>query len=157
MANENLFLLYALLMGFFITFVYDILRIWRRVLIHNQFWVSVEDLIFWCFCGIEVFLLMYRESNGTLRWFAVAGALIGMVLYKKTLSGPFVKYVSLGLKKLFSLIGKGLAFLLKPVFVVGRGISKTKKAPSRKRKKACNKLKNKLTVYLKMLKMVLYK
>lgn len=157
MANENLFLLYALLMGIFITFVYDLLRIWRRVLIHNQFWVSVEDLIFWCFCAIEVFWLMYHESNGTLRWFAVIGAVIGMALYKKTLSGFLVKYVSFGLKKIFAFLWKIIRFFLKPVFFVGKKVNKAKKAAKQRRKKLYSKARNKLTGYLKMLKIGLYK
>lgn len=95
MANENTFLLHALLMGIFITFVYDGLRILRRVIPHNSFFVSLEDLGFWIYCGAEVFLLMYHESNGTLRWFAVMGALAGMLFYKKLISPFFVKYVSL--------------------------------------------------------------
>ena len=83
MANENIFLFYALAMGIFITFLYDILRIIRRVLPHNHFWVSVEDLSFWIYCAAEVFLLLHHESDGALRWFAVLGALTGMLLYKK--------------------------------------------------------------------------
>lgn len=76
--SENEFLLHALCMGAFITFLYDCLRILRRVLPHGGFLVSLEDLVFWIYCAEQVFLLMYRESNGTLRWFAVLGALAGM-------------------------------------------------------------------------------
>ncbi|MDE6168338.1 MAG: spore cortex biosynthesis protein YabQ, partial [Acetatifactor sp.] len=47
MASENEFLLHALLMGIFITFVYDLLRIFRRVVPHKAFFVSLEDLAFW--------------------------------------------------------------------------------------------------------------
>ena len=82
MAGENEFLLHALLMGIFITFIYDLLRIFRRVIPHNGFFVSMEDLAFWIYCGGEVFLMMYHEGNGSLRWFAVLGALSGMVLQK---------------------------------------------------------------------------
>ena len=82
MVSENEFLLHSLIMGVFLLFVYDILRIIRRVIPHDGFWVSVEDLVFWLYCGGEVFLLMYRESNGTLRWFAVIGAMTGMFLYR---------------------------------------------------------------------------
>ena len=91
MAAENEFMLYALLMGIFITFIYDILRIFRRVIPHNGFFVSLEDLFFWIYCAMEVFLLMYHESNGTLRWFAVLGAVAGMFAYKKLISPFFVK------------------------------------------------------------------
>lgn len=115
MAEETLFMLYALLMGIFITFVYDLLRILRRVIPHNIFWISVEDLVFWGFSAVEVFLLMYHVSNGTLRWFAVLGALLGMFLYTKTLSRFLVKYISLLLGKLLKIIGKVLSLLFRPV------------------------------------------
>ena len=117
MAQESLFMLYALLMGIFITFVYDLLRILRRVIPHNIFWVSLEDLAFWGFSAVEVFLLMYHVSNGTLRWFAVLGALLGMLLYSKTLSRFLVKYVSLLLKKILKIIGRVLSFVFRPVTV----------------------------------------
>ena len=84
-AQENLFLFYSVIMGIYITFLYDLLRIGRRVITHNGFWVSVEDLAFWIYCAMKVFYLMHAESDGTLRWFAILGALLGMFLYKKTM------------------------------------------------------------------------
>ena len=120
MGNENEFLLHSLFMGIFITYVYDLLRIFRRVIPHGSFFVSIEDMIFWIYCGIEVFLLMYHESDGTLRWFAVIGALAGMVSYKKLVSPLFVKYVSLVLNKLLNIIGKIARWLCRPIgFVLG--------------------------------------
>lgn len=95
MVSENVFLFHALLLGAYVTFVYDWLRILRRVIPHSLFFVSVEDFLFWVYCGAEVFLLLHRESNGTLRWFAVLGAGLGIFLYEKCFSAIFVKYVSL--------------------------------------------------------------
>lgn len=115
MANENEFLLHALFMGIFVTFIYDILRIFRRVIPHNNFFVSLEDCLFWVYCAIRVFLLMYHESNGTLRWFAIFGALGGMFVYMRLVSPFFVKYVSWLLQKLLHVLGKVLGFLLRPV------------------------------------------
>ncbi len=155
MADENLFLLYAFLMGVFITFVYDLLRIFRRVVSHNTFWVSVEDLIFWGFCAAEVFLLMYHLSNGTLRWFAVLGALAGMCLYLKTVSRILVKYVSLLLNALFKLLGRAGRFLCTPFRAVGRAAGKAAGKASLKRKRICIFLKKRLTMYAKMFKMVI--
>ena len=120
MAGENEFLLHALLMGIFITFIYDLLRIFRRVIPHNGFFVSMEDLAFWIYCGGEVFLMMYHEGNGSLRWFAVLGALSGMVLYRKLVSGIFVKYVSLFLTRMLQFLAKCLAFLARPFRVACR-------------------------------------
>ena len=78
MVSENEFLIHALLLGVYITFVYDWLRIFRRVMCHSSFFVFIEDMGFWAYCAQKVFLLMYHESDGTLRWFAVLGAFAGM-------------------------------------------------------------------------------
>lgn len=155
MENENVFLLYAVIMGVWVTFIYDILRIFRRVAPHSQFWVSLEDFGFWVFCAVEVFVMMHRESNGTLRWFAVLGALAGMIVYRKTLSVLLVKYVTLVLQKVIKILGKVLGILLKPFAAAGRAAGKAAGAVERKRKSGVSFLKKKLTMFLKMLKMVI--
>lgn len=155
--SENIFLLYSLGMGVFITFVYDILRILRRVRAHSGFWVSLEDILFWFFCAIAVFYLMHRESNGTMRWFAILGALAGMLLYKKTVSAFFVKWVSFGLQKILIGFQKLLRFLFKPLHILsGKGKAAGKKA-AKKGKKAAGYVKKRLTDTVKLLKMVLCK
>ncbi len=159
MTGENEFLLYALLMGIFITFVYDVLRICRRVIPHGSFWISMEDLCFWIYCAMEVFLLMYHESDGTLRWFAVLGAMAGMFAYKKLISPFFVKYVSLLLNKLIEPIVKAIKWLWRPV---AKGGVKLKGAAGRVKQRTVGKnshlkwlLKKKLTLLVKLLKMTL--
>lgn len=114
MSEENVFLLYAFASGAFITFIYDILRILRRAVPHGGFLISLEDLIFWVYCAIHIFQLMHRESNGSLRWFAVMGALAGMLLYKKTVSNLLVRYVSMILCRVLGLLGRLLGLLLRP-------------------------------------------
>ena len=143
-------------MGIFITFVYDLLRVFRRVIPHAAVFVSLEDMAFWIYCGAEVFLLMYRESDGSLRWFAVLGALLGMFLYKKLVSGLFVKYVSLVLNKLLQAVGKLLKFMCRPFRFAGRKAGKgARRAGGRLRRLFRNMgraVKNRLTVFLKLLK-----
>ena len=93
--DENVFLLHSFLLGVGMAFLYDILRILRRVFAHSTSMVSLEDLAFWIHCAGKVFLLMFHESNGNLRWFAVLGALAGMYLYHRTIS-PFCKVCGTG-------------------------------------------------------------
>ena len=159
MAAENEFMLYALLMGIFITFIYDILRIFRRVIPHNGFFVSLEDLFFWIYCAMEVFLLMYHESNGTLRWFAVLGAVAGMFAYKKLISPFFVKYVSLFLNKLILPVVRFGKWLIKPLKA---GLARVKKTTEQVKLRSVHRksrirwlLKKKLTFLMKMLKMTI--
>lgn len=153
MANENQFLLYALLMGVFITFVYDLLRIFRRVIPHGSFLVSLEDIGFWIYCATEVFLLMYHESNGTLRWFAVLGAMVGMFAYKKLISGIFVKYISMGMQKILHYLAIVGRFISKPFRVIGRNTAVVAHKAIRGGNRSKNFLKKKLTFLRKVLKM----
>ena len=152
--GENQFLFYSIVMGIFITFVYDLLRILRRVIPHNNFFVSLEDLIFWVFCAVSVFLMMLRLSDGTLRWFAVLGALAGMFVYKKTVSGFFVKTVSKLLGGILSVIRKILIFLSKPFRFAGRKGGETVRRGAQRGKLFLRYLKKRLTRLPKMLKII---
>jgi Spore cortex protein YabQ (Spore_YabQ). len=154
MSEENVFLLHAFVSGMWITLIYDILRIWRRVQPHKGLLVSLEDLIFWIFCALYIFQLMHRESNGSLRWFAVTGALAGMLLYKKTVSGILVRYVSRALCWVRDQLCRALGFCLRPVGKAGHAAGG---ALGRLLKKARVSGKNKLKNYGKLLKIRLKK
>lgn len=157
MASENEFLLHALSMGIFITFVYDILRIFRRVIPHRMFFVSVEDICFWIYCAVKVFLMMHHESNGTLRWFAILGALAGMAIYKKVFSHFFVKWVSHILQKAVDFLVKTGRIIFRPICIAGKtaaGTANTAKNRAIRGSGQCKRLlKKKLTFFLKVLKM----
>lgn len=151
MVDENVFLAHAFFIGIYITFVYDLLRILRRVVPHSSFWVSVEDLAFWVYCAGKVFLLMHHESDGTLRWFAVLGALVGMLLYRKTVGALFVKYMSLALIKIRDFCVKICKIVCKPFCTAGKKVigvlgKAVKKAGPESTKK-------KLTLLVKMFRM----
>ena len=84
--NEVTFFLHSFMMGIVITFMYDGFLILRRLIKHSDILVSLEDMVFWIACAIGVFYMLYEENNGILRWFAVFGAALGMIVYKKSLS-----------------------------------------------------------------------
>ena len=81
--NEVTFFLHSFMMGIVITFMYDGFLILRRLIKHSDILVSLEDMVFWIACAIGVFYMLYEENNGILRWFAVFGAALGMIVYKK--------------------------------------------------------------------------
>lgn len=163
MATENEFMLHALFMGIFITFVYDILRILRRVFPHKGFFVSLEDIVFWIYCAVKVFLLMYYESNGNLRWFAILGAVAGMFMYMKLVSPFFVNYTSLVLQKILEYLIKAAGFVLRPFVKLGAGLKAKLERAARRRAVRLQKkrelghhfVKKKLTYLRKMLKIKL--
>ena len=151
MVDENVFLAHAFFIGIYITFVYDLLRILRRVVPHSSFWVSVEDLAFWVYCAGKVFLLMHHESDGTLRWFAVLGALVGMLLYRKTVGALFVKYMSLALIKIRDFCVKICKMVCKPFCAAGKKV--TGVLGKAVKKAGPESTKKKLTLLVKMFRM----
>lgn len=155
--QEITFFAHSVLMGLGITFVYDCIRVLRRLFKHGTVLTSLEDLLFWLACGIAVFYMLYRENDGTLRWFAVMGAAIGMICYKLTVRNTFENVMSTCLHKMMWLIFRFLQIVLKPfkcLFCAG----KTLVLHVAKSLEKCKKIvKKRLTVCIKTLRMVLCK
>lgn len=151
MVDENIFLAHAFFIGIYITFVYDLLRILRRVVPHSSFWIAIEDLVFWVYCAGKVFLLMHHESDGTLRWFAVLGALVGMILYRKTVGALFVKYMALALIKIRDFFWKISKIVCGPFCVAGKKV--TGVVGKAVKKAGPERIKKKLTLLVKMFRM----
>lgn len=154
---EVYFLLSAIAMGLIITFVYDFILICRQVVKHNLFFISLEDFIFWAACAITVFYMLYEENNGILRWFAVLGAALGMLLYKKIIGRHFVLLVSALIQKEIHVIRKAAGFILRPVMWIPGRIKRFLGCILRKEKKLNKYAKKKLTAFKKMLKITLCK
>lgn len=72
--------LQALLAGCVVFFTYCCIRIVRRIVKHNLFFVSLEDFFFWIGTGFFLFAEIYHTSGGNVRWFFVAGVIVGMGL-----------------------------------------------------------------------------
>lgn len=155
--RDNYFLLYSLLLGISVTVLYDLLRIFRRVVKHGNALVSMEDLLYWIVVAISVFYMMHKENNGTMRWFAILGAAVGMLLYKKLLSRLIVDTAAKALCFLFKILGKVGRVISTPFRFLMEKCDKGAKAAGRKSSRGLHFLKKKLTRVLKTLKMVLCK
>lgn len=157
MTQESIFLLHALWTGVLITIVYDGLLVLRKTLPHNALGIALEDLGFWFFCAVYVFLWLHRESRGTLRWYAVMGALLGMWLYKKTLSGFLIKAGTFVLEKVLWVLGRFLAVLTMPMRFLKRKTTALHTKMQKQRRKLLGKCKIKLKSFAKALKIRLCK
>ncbi len=155
--NEVTFLLHSFLLGIVITFVYDGFLILRRLIKHSLFLISLEDMIFWIACAIGVFYMLYEENNGILRWFAVFGATMGMLVYKKSVSPLFVNVLTGIIRRICHVLFRLLRFVLKPVRFVGKKVRLACGGSFRRGKKVGKYFKNKLTGRLKLLKITLSK
>lgn len=155
--REVTFFLHSVVMGVVITFVYDWLLIFRKLIKHNIFWISFEDSLFWLACGLGVFYMLYRENNGVLRWFTVLGAAVGMIFYKGLISKAFVQIMSTVIYKIMCLLFRIIQIVVKPLKWLFSRLFAISNFVKKDLRKCQNFIKNKLTGFIKMLKMVLCK
>ncbi len=93
----------AFFSGALITVVYDVLRIFRRAVSHNNFWIGVEDFFFWIWMAFWSFSVLYRENDGDLRFYTILAMVLGMFVYHRTISEPIVKVLGKILKKVLKI------------------------------------------------------
>lgn len=103
----------AVTVGIGLAVLYDCLRIWRRLIPHGTVWLSVEDILFWMTASLITFVVCFVEDAGNIRWFAVAGEVIGALMYHYTIGRFLVKYVSFILLFPVRIIKKALKNLCK--------------------------------------------
>ena len=60
------FFLVSRLWGIILLVIYDVLRTLRRIIKHNWFFVSVDDMLFWIISAVLIFRRMYRHIDGTI-------------------------------------------------------------------------------------------
>lgn len=152
--SEGQFLFYCFLSGICITVAYDCLRIFRRVKRHGTFWVALEDLFFWFGAAIFLFYVLYETNNGVIRWFSIAGAAVGMLIYKYIIGEHLVEIMSTIIKRIQYLVAKVLKIVFRPVKrLFNRVLTKLRKGKIKIKKQ----LKKKLTGDIKKVKITLCK
>ena len=97
-AEQSVFL-QAVLTGNLVYLAYCVLRIIRRIIKHNLFWVSLEDILFWIGTGFFVFIRIFQTSSGSIRWYFVVGLLLGGILTQEIISKIRKKYIAKTQKK----------------------------------------------------------
>ena len=81
MSGQGLLFLTTVAAGFAIGFVYDIFRIVRKTVPHSHLMVQVEDVLYWVAVSLLMFYFMLHRNYGEIRFFSIAGAALGMILY----------------------------------------------------------------------------
>ena len=123
----------ALLLGIVLRALYDLCLI-RRALFRTKgkrpLTAAAEDLMYWLFCGVVVFALMFRHNSGVPRAFLYLAVAAGMVLYHFGPSGYVVAGVSRALRR----IGRFLhSRIIKPLMRFGKRLQNRLKSITIKR------------------------
>lgn len=120
--NEAVFFGTSILCGMGLVFVYDVFRIFRRIVPHGNIWIGIEDICYWFFSTIVVFLLLYQKNDGMMRAFSFLGIFLGGILYALLFSRLIVKICVLVLGTILKFFGKLTGTALRPVLKTGKKI-----------------------------------
>ncbi|MBQ8804485.1 MAG: spore cortex biosynthesis protein YabQ [Tyzzerella sp.] len=85
--------LQAVLAGNLVYLVYSAIRVFRRIVKHNLFFISVEDFIFWIGAALYLFVKIDQTSSGNIRWYFVLGVLAGALLTHYFIYKIMKKYI----------------------------------------------------------------
>lgn len=155
--NEIRLFTNSVVLGAGLTFVYDGWLICRKVFKHSVFMVSIEDISFWIFTAIVVFLALREQNDGILRWFLVVGAGIGMLLYKNSVSRFYVNYFSKRIQHIVVYIKRMAYFVSKPIIIAKKHVNSGFLQANNGIKKVTIMLKKRLTVCIKWFTIALCK
>lgn len=114
----------AFLYGAVITIVYDLIRIFRRVIAHGNFWISVEDFLFWIWTSLWIFSVLYRENDGSFRMYTILAMVLGMIFYHKTMSEPLVNVIGKTLRKVVLFVGRPIKWMKIYISFLGKKLKK---------------------------------
>lgn len=101
------------LLGAYMAAIYDVIRIFRRIIRHGIVWISVEDIGYWLVFAIVEFVLLYNENNGVPRGYVFGGTAAGVILYHFLISRYLMKAAS----KIIRIIKKQLKKACKAVTI----------------------------------------
>jgi len=99
------FLLASMMWGMVLAAFYDVIRIFRRIVIHRGIkLIFAEDIVFWMCSGFAVFHVTFMINDGVVRSFSIVGFVIGALIYRAATKNWLVQGVCAIVK-----------FLLKPL------------------------------------------
>lgn len=104
--NQASTMLDSLYIGMIIMAMYDICRLFRRIIPHKRFIRDTEDVIFFTIAGFVVFSLVYSRNSGSVRGYIIIGVLMGMYIYYKSFGQFVVKFLGKYINKIINIILK---------------------------------------------------
>ncbi|MBP0979085.1 MAG: spore cortex biosynthesis protein YabQ [Oscillospiraceae bacterium] len=120
-SEQLIFFLRSILLGVILGFVFDVFKILRLLVKHNNIFVFIEDILFFCISAIFSYSFLINISYGQIRLFILIGQLIGFILYKLSVSNFVVKLIvfviNLFLRTIVRPIYKFALCIFKVIFV----------------------------------------
>lgn len=115
---EIQFFIACTIAGFVISFLYDLLRISRRIINVNDFVINAEDLLFFAAAAVILFYAAYRKNSGEIRWQWFIGGALGVSLYIVIVKNRFLNASIAIYSVLVKIVGAVIKILLFPIKLI---------------------------------------
>lgn len=135
--EQSLLFLTAIQIGVFMGVLFDLVRIFRKLIKHPNFLVQVEDMLYWVVCGFVGFYMLYICNYADVRPYIFIGIVLGGIFYFATFSIIFMKIATIVIFYVKAFIRKLIKLLLIPL----KGILHMIQIPLRYIMKQCTQLK----------------
>ena len=92
MMKEAELFLYAVLLGFFLGVMNQVLALLRRLWHHKTVVTAIGDVLFWTIAGTLLITMVYQENDGRFRGYFLIGIGVGVIMSrrrKKRSTGAF--------------------------------------------------------------------
>lgn len=85
--------LITVLGGMIVGFIYDLFRVWRKIIKTRNIMVYAQDIIFWILVSLVVFGTLFISNAGEIRGYLLIGIILGTTIYMLTLSQYVVDFL----------------------------------------------------------------
>lgn len=85
--NETAFFICACLTGIVVAFLYQIIRVFRKIVKHSVFFTNLEDFLYWILMSAYIFYQLYKTTYGSVRLFFALGIVFGWILGRMVVCG----------------------------------------------------------------------
>ena len=117
-SGDLITLLLSLLLGIVLCLIYDGFKIVRIAVACSTTNIFFQDIIYFIIAAFSTFILLLIRTFGEVRWFVLAGQILGFILCRWSLSRLILSVsqsIINGVKAIFSFINKFLVNPLKKI------------------------------------------
>ena len=105
-SSQSMLFLASVEIGVLMGVLFDLIRIFRKILKHPNFLVQIEDMLYWIICALLGFYRLYICNYAAIRPYICIGIILGAVFYLLTFSIIFMKIATAIIKYVKSLVSK---------------------------------------------------
>ena len=106
--TQTILFLKCIEIGIIMGMIYDVVRIFRKIIPHPNLLVQIEDSLYWIICGLIGFGMLYMHNYGEIRMFVFIGVILGAIFYFATFSIIFMKIANY----IIDFVKKAIRFLI---------------------------------------------